>query len=1705
MADSADQSVAIELVAQFQDLMSQLDAVGEKLGSALGSGADAAHDALERVKDDAKEAGDAIGKSGEEAGKKWSDGFALALAAVSATFLDKIRETIETASEYASNLDIMKGVTGNSPAELQKFDFAMRSVGVESGRATQQLALMQRRIEEAASKSNDSSSIFYRLGLSAKQLKANPDAITSFQELAQRISELKSPADQVTASMQLFGGRLGEQLIPLLKQGKTGIEDLMNAAEGKGAIIPDDVIDKLQKYDIAMKQLEQTTQAFFATIAGPIIPALTALANKLMEIAAAFEHLSSDQKLAILFTALTASFFAFEKGLETVGGFLAKNFISREVIDFLKDWDVELKVLSGLAFAVFLAYSSNFANMRTVLQAVFADLKEVFANFSIALREVTLYAQSSLGPAFEKLSQAAAPLADKIRQLADSLTHSINWSAVTQGAYDLVDAFTQLVTWLSELVTWISSNQEALQAWANVIATVAVSIIAGTFAGAVRDAITVLQLLTEGFAVDGVAGVLKYAAALSTGALSAAFSAAAAGFATLKTELLAVTTAFAVDGVAGVVAYARALVTTLVTACSVGVTSLRELITTEAMASLGITLAIALIVAALTTLILNWKEVSNWFETAWADRVAAILEEFSQIVENISEVVRGVAVLLTWLAKLYPALQSDADAANSAADAMDRYAQALDKAAQAKIAANAAKAAGGGESAPYEGTTLGDYHDDYRTPPPPRKSTEGSGTGVLLPAGTKAKKGGGGEAEAEELNRIKEAVDRAKQAFADAKFAVDKLNVAIEALPKDTSLAKIEQLYAEKVQLTTRELAAQRGVVAALRVAQNQAAADEARAHDAKTKRRYEEASQQYKNEGNAAQLEELKLETEITKIKNEGYAKEIAYWSEIAKDSFSTYDQQIKAQEKILALKKQEHETTASIHEAQAAVLAAMQAEGVEAGKLQGIQDKNTEDNLSAATKQQVDFDAAHPKQGDAGVAQQTADKLLQAQTDLTNATMVANDATLARRAADDALLALGPKTQQNSKIYQDALAAQATAIGNETTKLYAESAAKQKVIEEEQATSPIVTDVRNAFKSLIDSGLGTTLVQIIQGLQGSTVNLTQGFISLFEQSRSFHDIQEAFKEITSRLAQVFDALRPVIDFFLGILIGITDVFLELFNVIATVLNVFGLHIQKIKLLDDTLDGLNNTVKPLLTITHDLPTMNEFNAGKWADLQAQNNDLGNNMAIGFNQQAAKLGEVVGVLLGIKVLLGIMAGQSVASQGGGILSGITGFLGKIIPGLGSGSSSSGAGIPDMGDAAGGDFGDSSSQSASAQSSSSSGRDSAMDASRQATQDNTTATTQATVAYATATDSTTSNTTATNNLSASMMSLTSMLGPLVNLFSTLTSGSGSGSGSGLGSLVGGGSNILSSLLNGSKGASGIAGKANLAIGAFTDAVNLFKGLSKGGTFAETLSGVGGGVGTLLGGPIGGAIGSFVGNIVGGFFGPHVSAYKNPDIDDTQNYGQDTANIQGKDGANGQSFTESGADQSAFGGRTGAAAMEIELAKGVDQFMKDTGLSAAQYQTDLQEFGANAQGTGDTVHGKNIGDIGFSGVTGQEGTTRYDALNAALTQFANGLQQAGDALNSTFGNATEANLATVYGNGQVVTASGGYNVTGTGGGSSTSTTSNTAPVMSVTIGTVNGTSEENMRSVLNPIMSDYLQAMQRASNINSNNNSNLVGRQ
>ncbi len=171
-----------------------------------------------------------------------------------AIFQQGIAGAIELGDEMGKLAD-KTGLTASAASELSR-------VFKQNDLDNSALASSMRKMQVEISKGAD---VFDKLGLSAATLK-NQAADKSFEDIAQAISLIPNAADRAAAAVKIFG-KSGTDLLPILLQGKSGIQELRKELGG----LSDEDVRQLQNADDAIKKLSFLKQSFWNNIAVGVV------------------------------------------------------------------------------------------------------------------------------------------------------------------------------------------------------------------------------------------------------------------------------------------------------------------------------------------------------------------------------------------------------------------------------------------------------------------------------------------------------------------------------------------------------------------------------------------------------------------------------------------------------------------------------------------------------------------------------------------------------------------------------------------------------------------------------------------------------------------------------------------------------------------------------------------------------------------------------------------------------------------------------------------------------------------------------------------------------------------------------------------------------------------------------------------------------------------------------------------------------------------------------------------------------------------------------------------------------------------------------------------------------------------------------------------------------------------------------------------
>jgi len=168
--------------------------------------------------------------------------------------------------------------TGMSTETLSRLGFAAEQSGaslkdIDTG--FRGLARFMLQVERGGSAAADT---LDALGLKADQLRRmTPEE--QFKTIADSIARIEDPTKRAGLAMQVFG-RSGQQLVPLLSEGRKGIEALEREADRLGLTINQETADAAAALTDALNRMQRTAKAASFTLGGALAPQLTELTNQ---------------------------------------------------------------------------------------------------------------------------------------------------------------------------------------------------------------------------------------------------------------------------------------------------------------------------------------------------------------------------------------------------------------------------------------------------------------------------------------------------------------------------------------------------------------------------------------------------------------------------------------------------------------------------------------------------------------------------------------------------------------------------------------------------------------------------------------------------------------------------------------------------------------------------------------------------------------------------------------------------------------------------------------------------------------------------------------------------------------------------------------------------------------------------------------------------------------------------------------------------------------------------------------------------------------------------------------------------------------------------------------------------------------------------------------------------------------------------------
>ncbi len=331
----------------------------------------------------------------------------VAVGAAAVSSAKSLTDMTVGAAAYTDEILTTSTIAGVSAESLQAYKYAAELVDVSMETLTGSMAKQIRSMSSARDGSADMIEAYSRLGVAVSNadgsLRNGEDV---YWETIDALGKMEEGAERDALAMKIFG-KSAQELNPLIAQGSAGIAELTEEAKRMGAVLSDETLAQLGKFDDSVQRLKSGSDAAKNALGTVLLPQLQILA---------------DEGVSLLGD--------FTKGLQDAGG------------DFTKISQVIGSTVGGIADMVL-------SNMPAVVQVGMDIVGAVGSSLLSNLPMLINTANQLIFTLLEGLISALPQLTDGALQLVLALTQGIldNLPAILESAMVMVAT---LITGIAE-------------------------------------------------------------------------------------------------------------------------------------------------------------------------------------------------------------------------------------------------------------------------------------------------------------------------------------------------------------------------------------------------------------------------------------------------------------------------------------------------------------------------------------------------------------------------------------------------------------------------------------------------------------------------------------------------------------------------------------------------------------------------------------------------------------------------------------------------------------------------------------------------------------------------------------------------------------------------------------------------------------------------------------------------------------------------------------------------------------------------------------------------------------------------------------------------------------------------------------------------------------------------------------------------------
>ena len=262
--------------------------MAKKIQVDLQARTDKANKDIKKFADKSKSSFSKVKRSSASASKSMAAGWkkaALAVAGVTAGIIAVVAAIKVAKRAFAAFTEVAKVGDdfhkmslrlGETTEELSALGYAADISGASIETVEKALKYATQQMNDFANGTGEAKKTFEALGITVTTTDGRlKSSITILKELADKISKMDDAGRQAAYAAEIFGMRAGPQLLPLLKLGSRGIEELMKKAEELGLVISTEFAGKSAAFIDSMRDWKGAIDGIKNVIVESLLPAIT--------------------------------------------------------------------------------------------------------------------------------------------------------------------------------------------------------------------------------------------------------------------------------------------------------------------------------------------------------------------------------------------------------------------------------------------------------------------------------------------------------------------------------------------------------------------------------------------------------------------------------------------------------------------------------------------------------------------------------------------------------------------------------------------------------------------------------------------------------------------------------------------------------------------------------------------------------------------------------------------------------------------------------------------------------------------------------------------------------------------------------------------------------------------------------------------------------------------------------------------------------------------------------------------------------------------------------------------------------------------------------------------------------------------------------------------------------------------------------------